>query len=69
MEGVKGIFQSRTVWASLVAILALLASKAGYTVADADQAALVDAVMTVVSALSAGAAAFYRVKATKIIGK
>ena len=69
MENVKSIFASRTVWASLVAVLALLASKAGYTVAGADQAAIVDAVMTVVGALSSVAAIYFRSKATKVIAK
>lgn len=67
MDEVKGILQSRTVWSALVSVIALLASKAGYSIVEADQAAIVDAVSTVIAALGSVSAIYFRAKATKTI--
>lgn len=67
MDDVKGILQSRTVWSALVSVVAILASKAGYTIVEADQAMIVDAIGTLVATVGAVAAIVFRAKATKVI--
>ena len=67
MDDFKGILQSRTVWAALAALVGIVMSAFGYTVTDADQTQLVEAVGNVLSVLGSLGAIYYRVKATKVI--
>lgn len=69
MEDVKGIIASRTVWMGILALVGVLANAAGYTFAPADQAALVDAISNIMTTVGAVGAIYFRVKATKVIGK
>jgi len=67
VDDFKGILQSRTVWSGLAALIGVLMSAFGYTVTDADQTQIVEAVGNVVSVLGSLGAIYYRVKATKVI--
>ncbi|RVD58850.1 hypothetical protein EN866_19580 [Mesorhizobium sp. M2D.F.Ca.ET.223.01.1.1] len=68
MDDVKGILQSKTVWSLLVGLTATLLLKAGYTVGDADQAAIVNYILQGVEVVSYLAGIVFRIKATKAIG-
>lgn len=68
MHDAKSPLQSKTVWGGLVAILAAVAGFLGYSIAPADQAALINLVADAVT-LAAGAVAIWgRITATKRIG-
>lgn len=64
----KSFLESRTVWANLIGLAALLANAWGLNTGGIDQAALVDAVLKAVSAASFIASTVFRVKATRLIG-
>jgi len=68
MEDVKSFLASRTLWALFISLLANLASRYGYTIGETDQAFIVDTALKVVEYGGYIAAAFYRIKASKVIG-
>lgn len=68
MEGLKGMFKSKTVWGGAIAALAGVLGIFGYQLEAADQATLAEAISNG-AALVGGLLAIYgRVKATKKIG-
>lgn len=67
MTLIKSMFESRTVWANLVGLAALLAAAFGFSTSLIDQAALVDAVLAAISAISFVASTIFRVLATRRI--
>jgi hypothetical protein len=69
MEDVKGIFASRTVWALALTVVAMLAQQFGYEISSEEQAKIIDLVANGVGYAGAIAAIYFRVKATKKIGK
>ncbi|RUM97329.1 hypothetical protein EET67_13275 [Pseudaminobacter arsenicus] len=64
----KPWYLSRTIWASLIAVLSAGGSLLGVPVDDADQAALADTVLQAVAALAGILAIIGRVSATSRIG-
>ena len=68
MEGVKSLFESRTFWGAVIAVLSALAGFIGYTVAAEDQAALIEHVSTITGVIGGLIAIWGRIKATKMIG-
>lgn len=69
MEDVKPWWQSRTIWASIVAVLAVVAGYFRFELVEADQAALVDAITSIIGAVAGVLAIYTRAKATTKIGK
>lgn len=69
MENFKGILASRTIWALLFAGLAQVLNLAGYEFGFEEQAKAVDLAINIATLVSVAAGMFYRVKATKVIGK
>ncbi|TPL98330.1 hypothetical protein [Mesorhizobium sp. B2-3-10] len=67
MNDIKGIFESKTIWSLLVGLAATLLLKAGYTVGDADQTAIVNYALQGVELVSYVAGIVFRIKATKAI--
>lgn len=68
MNGVKGFFESKTIWGGLIAFLAGVAGLLGYAVSDADAEQLV-AYITGAAGVVGGIYAIYgRIKASKVIG-
>lgn len=65
MFGTKGFFQSKTIWAAAIGLLAVALQHFGYTLDDADKAALIGNVSTLVQVVSGIAAMFFRVQATR----
>ncbi len=63
MDSWKNFFASRTVWANLVGLAALIASSLGADVPAADQEAATDALLQVVAGLSFLASTVFRVMA------
>lgn len=63
----KTFLESRTVWANLIGLGALIANAWGVNVGAIDQSALVDAVLKAISATGFIASTFFRVKATRLI--
>lgn len=63
----KPWYLSRTIWASLVAVISAGASLAGMPVEDAEQAALADTILQAVSALAGMVAILGRVTAVSRI--
>lgn len=68
MDIVKPWYLSRTVWASLVTILAAAGSLLGLPLSEADGNALVDLLLQAITVLSGLVALFGRVRATSRIG-
>jgi hypothetical protein len=68
LNGTKSPFQSRGVWGGIVAIIAMVASMVGYTLTDADQAALTLLLPGIVSGVGGVLAIIGRIGATKKIG-
>ena len=64
MEEVKGILQSKTVWGSLIAVLATLAQIAGYDIGDTG--GLAEQIVAVIGGLIA---IYGRVTAVAKLGK
>lgn len=69
MEDVKPWWASRTIWASIIAVVAVIAGYFRYDIAPADQASLVDVITTGVGAAASLIAIFTRIGATSQIGK
>jgi hypothetical protein len=65
----KPWWQSRGVWGSVIAFLAIIAGAFGYTVDESLQEQIVQAIIGVAGAAGAVLAAYGRIKATKAIGK
>jgi hypothetical protein len=68
MSDSKSIFASRTVWANAIGLIALLASLLGYRLSEGEAAALTDAALEIVAAVSLIASTLFRVVATRRIG-
>lgn len=68
MEDVKSWLASRAVWGGIIAVLSALAGLFGYTVAETDQVALVEAIAGIGAAVGGVIAIWGRIKATKKIG-
>jgi hypothetical protein len=69
MDDIKPWWASRTIWASIIAVVAVIAGYFRYDIAAADQAALVDAISTGVGVVAGLIAIVTRIGATKQIGK
>lgn len=69
MNGFKSLLRSRTIWAALVGLIATLLLKSGYTMGEAEQAEIVNAILNGVEVVSYMAAIIFRVKATKRIAQ
>ena len=69
MEDVKPWWQSKTIWASIVAVLAVIAGYFRFEIAAPDQAALVDAITSFVGAVAGVIAIYTRASASSKIGK
>jgi uncharacterized membrane protein len=67
VDGIKGFLQSKTVWAALVGLIATILQKNGYTFGEAEQSALIDQILNGVQLVSYVLAAYFRVKATKVV--
>lgn len=68
MEDVKSWLASKTIWAALIAGVSALASLFHVDFNMADQAATLDAVWNIIGGVSALAAIWGRITATKAIG-
>lgn len=68
MDETKPWYMSRTIWASLVAISAAAAGMAGVPVGGAEQAAIADAALQIVTAAAGLAAILGRLAAKSRIG-
>ena len=68
MSANKPWYLSRTIWASLIAVLSAGGSLVGVPVDDADQAALADTILQAVAALAGILAIVGRVTAVSRIG-
>jgi hypothetical protein len=68
MDDVKAWYYSRTVWGALVAILASLAHFAGVGVAAAEEAEMVDLIVTAAGALGGIVALAGRLAARRRVG-
>lgn len=64
MEQTKSLVESRTFWGALISIVASGIAGLHYTVTPADQASLLDAIMNIVSGVSALYAIYGRIIAT-----
>lgn len=65
MDDWKNFFASRTVWANLVGLAALVLGSLGHDLAGVDQGAVLDAVMQIVAGLSFLASIAFRVAAKR----
>lgn len=68
MEPHKPWYLSRTIWASIVVVVATLAGALGVAIEDADADVLTDAILQVVTALAGLIAIFGRLAARSRIG-
>lgn len=69
MDGIKGLLQSKTVWAGIVTAGTGLAALAGYTFSVEDQAKLSELLFGLVTVASGLYGIYGRVVATKAIAK
>lgn len=69
MDDVKPWYQSKTVIASIVAVVAVIAGYFGYDIGGAEQAGLVESITSGIAVVGGLLAAFFRITATKQIGK
>jgi len=67
MEEFKNIFASRTVISAIIVLVAAIVNIFGYTIDPKTQAELIEMVMTIITAVGALAAIYFRVVATKKI--
>ena len=67
MTSTKSFLASTTVWGGLVAVAAAILGFFGYTIAEADQAAIVDAVASAAGLIGGLIAIVGRVRASKRI--
>ncbi len=63
----KTFLESRTVWANLVGLTALILSSLGFSALGFDQEAVIDGILQVVTGLSFLASTAFRVLATRKI--
>lgn len=63
MDGIKGILQSKTIWALIIMGLAKLASTKGWIISADDQGHLVDDILQVIQYVSLILAAIFRITA------
>lgn len=68
MTSAKSWYLSRTIWASLITIASALAGMIGVPLEDADNAALTDAVLQAITAVSGLVAILGRISARNRIG-
>jgi hypothetical protein len=68
LETSKPWYLSRTIWASMITVLAATAGLMGFFIGDADQAILTDSVLQVVTGLAGIAAIVARLSAKDRIG-
>lgn len=68
MEEVKSLFASKTFWGALVALVGGIGAIFGYTIAPADQTALITDLSGVASAIGSVIAIYGRAVASKKIG-
>lgn len=68
MDMIKSWAASRGVWGGVVAVAGALGGLFGYTLVDADQASLVEALSQIASAVGGVVAIWGRVTASKKIG-
>jgi hypothetical protein len=64
----KSMLQSRTVWANLIGLLALILSLLGFRPSVVDKEQLIDAILQIIAAVSFLASTAFRITATKKIG-
>jgi hypothetical protein len=69
IEDPKAWWQSKTVIASIIAVLAVIAGYFGYDIGGAEQAGLVETISAGVGVVASLLAAFFRITATAPIGK
>lgn len=69
MTQVKPWYASRTIWASIIAILASAAGLAGIEIAQDDAALLADGIMNLIAAAGAIIAVIGRIAARSKIGR
>ena len=62
-------WKSKTVIASLVAVIAVVAGYFGYDIGGAEQSGLVESIASGIAVVGSLLAAFFRITATKQIGK
>lgn len=65
MDDTKKWFQSRSVWASIIAVVAIAANALGQTISPEDQTGLIDGIFGIVAAGSSLAAIWGRLVAKK----
>lgn len=68
MNGVKGLFASRTVWGILFSGLALVLNRWGFTVGPEEQATAINVILDIMAGVGGLYALYGRVVATKKIG-
>lgn len=69
MEGVKGLFTSKTFWGVIVSVISKGLLAAGFTVDNALEAEITNLIIALIGFGGDGFAIYGRVKATKKIGK
>lgn len=69
MENFKNTLASRTIWALIITLLAMIADIFGFTITGEEQDKLLQLALNATELFGVLAAAYYRIKATKIIGK
>ena len=62
-------FKSKTVIASIITVIAVIAGYFGYDIAGADQASLVENITSAVAVIGSLLAAVFRIFATQKVGK
>lgn len=63
----KPWYQSRTVWAAIITVLAVVLGEFGVPLTEADQAEVLDNIMAVVAGGGGLAAVYFRLAATKAL--
>lgn len=67
MNGVKGFFESKTVWGGLIAFIASAGALAGYSVSADDMDTLSTIVPSIAGIVGSVIAIYGRIKASKVI--
>jgi len=65
MTDVKSLFESRTIWAALLALLGGGLGVAGYGFSETDQSAALELISGIIAAIGGLGALYGRIKATK----
>ncbi len=68
MNGVKGVLESRTIWAAVLVLAASGLGLWGYSVTPEDQSAVVELLASLGGIVGAFGAIYWRIKASKKIG-